>query len=376
MESGRGFSFVTIGKLWYNEKKFVRMMVLSKQRVLYFDLLRIAAAFFVVVLHTATSQFGSVASGSYEWNIFNLYDGMVRWTVPMFIMLSGALFLSRPIPVEKLYGKYILRIVIAFVVWSVLYVAEYQWCNGDLYPLNRSGIILHLMRGHYHLWYLIMLVGLYAMVPLLEPVVRSERLTRYFLVLTFVLSILLPTVMAAMKYISPDIHAAMGEIKPLFGISFGYLFYFVLGYWLSERRLSLWRVPIYVLGVAGFAATVWLSKYLTARMGHNDFTFFEYTYLNVMLETVLVFCVFRDLFGRLSVDGVTERLIGIASKCSFGVYLLHPFVLDLLDKNFALNTLSFDTAKAMPVVAVVVFVVSYCMSYILNKLPIIKKYLV
>ena len=351
-------------------------MALSKQRVIYFDLLRIAAAFFVVVLHTATSQFGSVAFGSTEWEIFNLYDGMVRWTVPMFVMLSGALFLSKSIPADKLWGKYILRIAIAFAVWSVLYVFEYQWCNGAQYPLKGQALITHLMRGHYHLWYLIMLVGLYAMVPLLEPVVRSERLTRYFLVLTFVLSILLPTVTAAMGYICPDVHAAMLEIKPLFGISFGYLFYFVLGHWLSKKRLGLWRVPIYVLGVVGFCATVWLSRYLTARMGHNDFTFYTYTYLNVMLETVLVFCVFRDLFGGLTVGGVTEKLIGTASKCSFGVYLLHPFVLDLLDKSFLLNTLTFDTWKAMPVVAVVTFIVSYCMSYILNKLPIIKKYLV
>lgn len=348
----------------------------KKQRVLYMDLLRIAAAFFVVVLHTATSKFGSVVSGSVEWEIFNLYDGMVRWTVPMFIMLSGALFLSKPIPVEKLYGKYILRIVIAFAVWSVLYVFEYQWCNGAQYPLSQASLIKHLMRGHYHLWYLIMLVGLYAMVPVLEPIVRSERLTRYFLVLSFVLSILLPTVTAAMQYIYPDVHAAMVEVKGVFGISLGYLFYFVLGYRLSQRPVGLWRVPVYVLGVVGFCLTVWLSRYLTVRMGHNDFTFFEYTSLNVMLETVFVFCMFRDLFGSLSVDGLTEKLIGTASKCSFGVYLLHPFVLDLLDKNFMLNTLSFDTVKAMPVVAVVTYVVSYCMSYILNKLPIIKKYLV
>lgn len=351
-------------------------MASNKQRVLYFDMLRIAAAFFVVVLHTAASQFGSVAYGSAEWNIFNLYDGMVRWTVPMFVMLSGALFLAKPIPVEKLWGKYILRIVIAFGVWSVLYVFEYQWCNGMQYPLSEAALIKHLMRGHYHLWYLIMLVGLYAMVPVLEPIVRSERLTRYFLVLTFVLSILLPTVTAAMGYIYPDIQDAMLEIKPLFGLSFGYLFYFVLGHWLSEKRLGLWRVPIYALGVVGFVLTVWLSSYLTPRMGHNDFTFFEYTYLNVMLETVLVFCLFRDVFGGLSAGGTGEKLMGTASKCSFGVYLLHPFVLDLLDKNFLLNTLSFDTAKAMPVVAVVTFTVSYCMSYILNKLPIIKKYLV
>ena len=351
-------------------------MASSRQRVLYFDLLRIAAAFFVVVLHTAASQFGSVAYGSMEWDIFNLYDGMVRWTVPMFVMLSGALFLAKPIPTEKLWGKYILRIVIAFAVWSVLYVFEYRWCNGAQYPLVGADLLKHLLRGHYHLWYLIMLVGLYAMVPLLEPIVRSPHLTRYFLLLTFALSILLPTVTAAMEYIYPDVYAAMVEIKPLFGLSFGYLFYFVLGHWLSEKRLALWRVPVYALGVVGFCATVWLSRYLTARMGHNDFTFYGYTTLNVMLETVAVFCLFRDLFGGLQVSGTVEKLIGTASKCSFGVYLLHPFVLDLLDKNFLLNPLSFNTWKAMPVVAVVTFIVSYCMSYILNKLPMIRKYLV
>ena len=348
----------------------------QRERVLYFDLLRIAAAFFVVVLHTSTSQFGAVASGSTEWQIFNFYDGISRWTVPMFVMLSGSLFLARPIPVGKLYGKYILRIAIAFAVWSVLYVVEYQWYYGALYPLSRDSMILHLMRGHYHLWYLIMLIGLYVTVPLLEPIVRSERLTKYFLVLTFVLTILLPTLKAAMQYISPAVYNAMDEIKPLFGLNFGYLFYFVLGHYLSRRSVGWLRVPIYILGVGAFWLTVALSKYLTALVGHNDFTFFGYTYLNVMLQTLFMFCLFRDVFGKLQVGGTVEQLIRTASKCSFGVYLLHPFVLDLMDKYYQLNTLSFNTMKAMPVVAVVVFTVSYVMSYVLNKLPVIKKYLV
>lgn len=351
-------------------------MVETKERVLYFDCLRIIAALFVVVLHTSTSHFGEVNVYSLEWKMFNLYDGLSRWTVPMFIMMSGALFLGRPVSIEKLWKKNILRIAVAFVVWSGLYVLEYQWCHGATHPLDGAAAVKYLVQGHFHLWFLQMLMGVYAMIPLLEPVVRSEKLLKYFMGLAFLLSVLLPTLNNGIKYFALPVTQGALAVKGSFGLSFGYLFYFVLGYCLTVWDTDRFRVPIYVLGVLGFAVTIGLTDFLSVRAGVSDFTFYDYNYLNVLCQTVCMFQLGKDLLGKLRYSDTVERLILTASKCSFGVYLIHPFALDFLEKVLGLHTLSFTSVLSVPVVAAAAFGMSYALSYVLNKIPVLNKYIV
>ena len=75
------------------------------QRFLYLDILRVVAAAGVIIAHVSAQNWyrSSLAPvDSIMWQSFNFYDGIVRWCVPLFIMISGALFLSREdIPVKK-----------------------------------------------------------------------------------------------------------------------------------------------------------------------------------------------------------------------------------------------------------------------------------
>ena len=87
------------------------------KRNLYLDYLRIMATVAVITLHVAAQNWSNVNITSYEWKVFNIVDSAVRWGVPIFVMISGALMLDndRVLSVKKLYGQKILRIIIAFV---------------------------------------------------------------------------------------------------------------------------------------------------------------------------------------------------------------------------------------------------------------------
>lgn len=91
---------------------------------------------------------------SFEWNVFNFYDSIVRWAVLVYVMISGALFLGRDVPLNKIYGKNILRIFTAFIFWVFVYaVCEY---------LEKGNLTLKtFMASHFHLWFLRMIIGLY-----------------------------------------------------------------------------------------------------------------------------------------------------------------------------------------------------------------------
>ena len=58
-------------------------------RLAYADLLRVFASFAVILFHLAGGDVSVVPVGSPNWQIFNLYNSLTHWCVPVFVMLSG-----------------------------------------------------------------------------------------------------------------------------------------------------------------------------------------------------------------------------------------------------------------------------------------------
>ena len=72
------------------------------------DLLRIIAMY-IIVLHVSASKWYDTPVKDFNWQIYNLYDSLVRWAVPIFVMLSGMFFLNpeKFIPTSNIIKKYI-----------------------------------------------------------------------------------------------------------------------------------------------------------------------------------------------------------------------------------------------------------------------------
>ena len=86
----------------------------GSQRVACYDVLRVAATFAVVALHLSAQHWADTDIYSTAWQAFNLYDSLVRWTVPVFVMISGVFFLAGTQSLRQILRKNVLRIVTAF----------------------------------------------------------------------------------------------------------------------------------------------------------------------------------------------------------------------------------------------------------------------
>ena len=158
------------------------------KRVIYFDILRVVAIFAVVAVHISAQHWLDVDVSSRAWFAFNLYCTTGKWSVPIFVMISGALFLGRDTTIRTILKKNVLRMVYVFVFWSGCYaLISLIFRRSPLFD-----VFSQFITGHYHLWFLYMIVGLYLLIPLLRPIVQSETLTRYFLLLALVFTFLLP----------------------------------------------------------------------------------------------------------------------------------------------------------------------------------------
>lgn len=345
------------------------------KRETYFDCLRIAAAFAVMILHIASQNWYAVETGTYEWRVFNFYDSIVRWSVPVFVMISGALFLGKRQSIERIFKKNILRIVTAFIFWSAVY-ALVNLISGRSGPLNA---LREFVEGPAHLWFLFMIVGLYLIVPLLQKISASMELTRYFVVLSVVFTFAIPYVITLVSLYSEKLGSiARGLLNSVcFNFTLGYVSYFVLGYYFSRINIKgkkQWLV--YLLGICGLMVTIFASVLFPISDKRAAAVFHDNMTVNVMLVSVSIFVFAQNNLNLTNVSPKVKEAVKKLSEYSFGAYLVHAMVITRLNHILGLNTLSFNPLISVPVIGVIVFVISFAISGVIHQIPVLKDYIV
>ena len=338
-----------------------------KGRVVYFDYLRIVSIFAVVVLHTASKQLAFLEVGSTAWSIHVFYDSMVRFCVPVFVMISGALLLGAEYKIKDIYKKRVPRMLTAFVVWSLFYAVT------EPNVVGVKAIILQTMKGYYHLWFIPMLIGLYISIPILSYIVKNEVIMKYFMLVIFLFGFLSTSITSIINDFGSSTLIEITQIINQFigttniravSVFFGY---FVLGYYLHNNIQSKQeRIRIVLLGIASLLYTFILTVKASEVHGVISNNYFSNNSVNVLLVSIMVFVV-----GKYHLNKFDNKFVREVSKSTFGVYLIHAFVLTNVYHKFGMSSL--HPLIAIPMISCVVFFISLAISYILNKLPLIKK---
>ncbi|MBF1103487.1 MAG: acyltransferase family protein [Solobacterium sp.] len=353
------------------------------KRKVYCDYLRLIATFAVVFIHVAASNWSNVDVNGMQWQVFNIYDSLVRWGVPIFVMISGALFLNRDVPIKNIYSKYILRMVIAFISWSLFYaiLTTDTFQHGLIYSLKSH--IGTLVTGHYHMWFVLMIIGLYMCIPLMKKIVSDETVMKYFLKLSFIFSFMVPWLL---KIVNDFVGYNNGMIQKMvttidsnltnMGMSMvlGYTFYFILGYYLDRVELKKKvRMMIYAAGILGFIFTVVADAGLSIKTQVANSNYYGNFEVNVLLEVIAVHTFFK--YHSFQNENM-NRFVVVLSKFGFGAYLIHTFIIESMASILHFDTLSMNAWISVPVISIIVFVVSMGISAVLNHIPVIKKYCV
>ncbi len=332
-------------------------------RIHYFDILRIMATFAVILLHLCARPWETLSISSPSWLFFNGLDSAVRWAVPLFVMLSGALFLNdeKELSFTAICKKNLLRIVCAFLFWSTVYGFIGLW-NGM--PLREFPLAL--LKGEYHMWFLFLVMGLYLFVPLLRRITGTKKHTEWFLAGGGLFFFLIPRIvhLLAVLNISVPFQGLILKAMNINVVSVCYLFVFVLGHYLHRYELSsTLRKLLYGFGLLGFLATVSLTFWHSRQIGMPSGSFYTYMSFPVMAMAVAIF-VFAKYHWNKEREGMA-----FISRCSFGMYLAHvKFILPL-------ETAWITPWSVLPL-GVGVFVLSLGVSAVANHIPLLKRYIV
>lgn len=347
---------------------------MGKERLLHFDVLRILACFSVIVLHTAAQFWYSLPIDSTDWLIVNSYNAVVRFGVPIFVAISGALFLapSRKVDMRKLFLHNILRLVILYFVWSALYglfdCKSYDWSR-----LTVNDIMIEVFSGRYHLWYLPMIVGIYMLVPILKRWIEAatKREVEYFLLLFLFFQIVRGTIMAIKPAEWLDYVWGAFDLQ----MACSYLGYFVLGYyvvyWGIEKK---WHVWIYLAGVLGAVANILVSAWKSAQTGIPNGVIFDsfgvFTFLMVL--ALLVF--FTEKVSKVKWSSKSCAIIKETSAATLGIYLMHLMWMEFLMEK-GIHSTMVAPVLGIPLISVLCFGLCLVCAAILRRIPVLGRYL-
>lgn len=358
---------------------FTYRFAMGKRHV-WIDALKSVSILAVILLHAAAPLLLAFEhpGGGETWWIGNVYDSAVRWSVPVFVMVSGALLLDRARDdgVFEFLRRRVLRVAIPFLAWSLIY---FEWQIAFHGAEQRQAELLPMLLSEpvsYHLWFVYMLLGLYLLAPLLSVLARPERrrLAYYGIGLWLIWAGVLPMLerlLGAETWYSPG-----RDNSPLMLVG-----YFLLGYLLKDLvprpRVAAALALCYLLAVA---LTAVLTFVLTrAAQGELEPLFYEYYSLNVAFMATAIFLLGATTARRDSGDSRIARLWQFLSPRVFGVYLVHVLVLDLLKEGTLGFTLDHGTghaAIAVPGLAVAAFLISLAFVLVLERIPLIRRVLV
>ncbi len=353
------------------------------ERKTYCDYLRVIATFAVVILHVSAQNWRAMDVNGFEWKVFNFYDSIVRWGVPVFVMISGSLFLNKAVSIKKLYTKYIRRMIVAFITWSIFYVLvnEDTLRNGIIYGLKTHK--KEIISGHYHMWFILMIIGIYICIPFYKKLVEDRLIMKYFLTLSFLFAFFIPWILQLLKdYVAGNIglvEKAIGVINTNISnmnmhMVLGYSFYFIFGYYLDNIELSKkQRIIIYILGIAGFLFTILVDLDIALKTQHPCSIYYGEFRVNVVSEAVCIYTLYKyRRFENVRLNFFVKKLSGY----TFGVYLVHALFIEKFSSALNFNTLSFNAVISVPVIACVVFACSLLISTVINHIPILKENIV
>ncbi len=351
-------------------------------RQYHLDYLRVFASVAIILLHVSGQNMPYVELAGTEWSIYNICNSASRWGVPVFVMMSGALFLPREIPTKTLYKKYILRMTIAYVTWSAFYaivdpIAQLVFTEG--YQISLPEIFGSFISGEVHLWFLPMIIGLYMCIPLIKKLTENDKLIKYFLLLSFVFCFVkTQTELIANNLLKDNVQVIFQNVSTLFKnfnieLIFGFAAYFILGFYLNKTQISKkYRTIIYSFGVLGLILTIVLNLLASKNAGETSQAFYSANSLNVLLMSVAVFVWFKyNAKGNERLNKIIIRL----SKYSFGAFLVHIFIIKV-STAAGIQSTSFHPVLSVPAITIFTAIASYLISMVLNKIPVIKKYIV
>ena len=324
------------------------------KREFSFDILRVVSMIMVITIHVSnvySRSFGVIGNKSFLVSL--VFNTCARVSVPIFLMISGALLLEREFNLKK-YLKRLFKFIVLIVVWDIVYLIwEYLYLGVTYDKLYK--LLLEPYRAH--LWFLYTILILYALQPILRKILlKSNNVVKTLLLIVWILF---------------STGSMINHTLAQYFTLFSYVGFFVLGKYIydyvKKNDLRKYNVLLILSMIICFTISIILNY--TSSMKYNRFynLYFAYRTPFIIISSFAFYTLIISNYRKDSLDKITMLL----SDLSLGVYLIHGIFLDVTVKMFLYP--SVNALIGIPIFTFIIFICSITFVYIIKKIKILEK---
>lgn len=336
---------------------------MKETKLQWADSLRTIATIAVIILHVTAPLLTSMESFT-DWWIGNIIESSVRFSVPIFFMLTGSLLFDKEYAIDTFLKKRFFRVIIPFLFWSIPYILF----SLMLKVMHKEDLSLFLVftfiidqfinGSSYHLWFVYTLLGIYLFTPIISKWIRNSTNNEilYFLIIWLI------TVLFTYPSLS------IFETKIDLSYFTGFLGYTILGYYLrkinfeNSRKKDLIAIILFFTGLIITIAGTFILYNLKGEMNE---LYYEYLTLNVLMCSIGIYLYIKD---KNITNKFILKFLNLINRFSYGIYLIHVLILTFLTKGgitcFLINPLIGITVTTLLCLTFSIFIL-----YIVSKLP-------
>lgn len=326
-----------------------------KNRNFALDIIRSLACILVIIIHSPIAVHGV--------NGF-LFASMTMIGSPcigLFFMVSGYLLLPTDKTMFPFLKKRIGRVLFPTLFWTGFYLFLI-YLSGETFQgqsWRRTLISIPFTRqGCGFLWFMYALMGLYVLAPMVSHWIESATKREFQLVLGLWL------ITTSYSLLRPFVVLTEDTFGMLYYFT-GYAGYFLLGAYIRKFQPKVSFVAIGVLYLLPYLIALY------ARLRGIDFleNSFGYLCLMTVMQTYALFLFVTKIhFPHMSSSKICTKVVVSFSNCSFGIYLMHKFVMvDIIKQSGVYGSLSIVAQILLGIMTTAL--VAWVITYVISLLP-------
>ena len=333
----------------------------------YIEILRLISTLAVVMIHvTMTEVVNSTIEeiGRIDYAIYSAGYALSRWAVPVFIMITGSLLLNpeKEISSKKLRG-YIVRMILVLATFGTVFSAMeiiFSESLGEWYLLIPKSILRVIENQSWdHLWYIYLIIGLYLLTPFTKAAIKNlkESQLLFLIILLYIIN-----------YVCPAFNIIFNiNISDFWIAANGYYAYYLTGYYLSieNNRIFAKRKILYIIAIFSMLFMIGCDSIRIILYG----AYSEWLRNANPLVPLIAVAVFVFIKSVVKPEHIINNVCSKINYCSFGIYLIHPFFINIIYKVIGITPRRFPIILGIFFFWILIFGLSWLGTLILKKVP-------
>lgn len=351
------------------------------QRIFYYDVLRALAIIGIVFCHVSASYVSrDINSPSLYISIF--FDCFRDFSIPIFVMLSGALLIGKKDTLIKFFKKRLSRLFIPFLFWVLIYIIYSSKYIPHGFKLNNAIEIFSGTAGSLgvHFWFVWMIIIVYVGIFIINKILQIKTDIPDFNKKAICILTLLSVI-----YIGMGHYSLIDPLNPKLVYFISFISYIIIGYFLAkcdflEKRIDK-KYLIAITGILFIGSYLWYIFFFVVPRSHLAHQFVTLSYFNLLIlfMSANAFLLFKYLSKTDAFKKIENKSLGklftTVSNYSYGIYLVHYLVLKYL-KLKLINIVNFAQGSSLiwiPILVILTTAISLGILAILDKIPYLDK---